>query len=257
MIVPSSADLRTASIKYASELHKIGFQLESFQLNALHQMLSNDPNVRVVAVSTATGFGKSIIYTLFTTAYNHFHGLTAAANNCKATVILSPLITLKEDQIISMNDKFNCKCVAIETTTNFKQLFQQINKGEITHLIVCPETYVHSAVIKYLDPDKSETNKVICLVAIDEAHNIAENLVPIPFRDSYPKITLFNFAKIMLVLLSGTFTRCHPYSEDQEFLSFERHRLGIWSQSCSNHSRSSQYLLRVYQNFFSCQHAGI
>jgi superfamily II DNA helicase RecQ len=94
--------------------------LEDFQKKALHQLLIDDKDLRLLPISAATGFGKSLIFTLFSSAYNFLNsavppvavGLVADLNaaakvDCKATVIVTPLISLINDKIANLA-KFGC-----------------------------------------------------------------------------------------------------------------------------------------------------
>ena len=94
--------------------------LEDFQKKALHQLLIDDKDLRLLPISAATGFGKSLIFTSFSSAYDLLNSvvlpvvvgllsdLNAAAEvDCKATVIVTPLISLLNDQIANLA-KFVC-----------------------------------------------------------------------------------------------------------------------------------------------------
>ncbi len=105
-----------------------------------------------------TGSGKSLCYQLPALMFN---GLT---------VVVSPLISLMEDQVSSLRE-FGVTAVYLNSTLNYEQYLytaQQIRQGQVKLLYVAPETLLRPETLVLLDE-----SRVACL-AIDESHCISE-----------------------------------------------------------------------------------
>ncbi len=105
-----------------------------------------------------TGGGKSLCYQLPALI---FDGLT---------VVVSPLISLMQDQVMQLQNR-GIRAAFLNSTLNYseqKTIMQRVKQGKIKLLYVAPETLVRPEILLMLDE-----SDVACL-AIDEAHCISE-----------------------------------------------------------------------------------
>ena len=105
-----------------------------------------------------TGGGKSLCYQLPALI---FDGLT---------VVVSPLISLMQDQVMQLEQKDICAAFLNSTLSYSEQetLMQRVEQGEVKLLYMAPETLVKPGILLKLD-----RSNVSCL-AIDEAHCISQ-----------------------------------------------------------------------------------
>jgi ATP-dependent DNA helicase RecQ len=166
-------------------------QFRSYQKEIIEDILNKD-NVSVIM---PTGMGKSLLYQFPATYTN------------KITVIVSPLISLINDQCQALQSK-NIKCLNLSEKnfcTNLKRCSCTICKvcrdeEELTFIYCTPEWFsVHG--IKLL-----KIKEKIGLIACDEAHCISN--WSHDFRPSYKKICnqLSNFHNIPLLTVTATAT---------------------------------------------------
>jgi ATP-dependent DNA helicase RecQ len=109
-----------------------------------------------------TGSGKSLCYQL---PANLFPGLT---------VVVSPLISLMEDQVLELKE-WGIPAVYLNSTlsyTEYAETVARIRSGEVKLLYAAPETLLRADTILLLE-ESPGGNPVDCLV-IDEAHCISE-----------------------------------------------------------------------------------
>lgn len=125
-------------------------------------------------VTLCTGAGKSLIYQLPAFMY-------ARRSNC-ITLVVSPLISLMEDQILRIPSFCNAAC--LHTNQNEAQknkILDRLKNGEINVLLVSPEAVVASdrmannGFLRFLPP--------IAFACIDEAHCVS--MWSHNFRPSY------------------------------------------------------------------------
>ena len=105
-----------------------------------------------------TGGGKSLCYQLPALM---FEGIT---------VVVSPLISLMQDQVMKLQGK-GISAAFLNSTLDYHayvDTMHQVKRGEITLLYVAPETLVRNEILLMLD-----TSNVAC-IAIDEAHCISQ-----------------------------------------------------------------------------------
>ena len=105
-----------------------------------------------------TGGGKSLCYQLPALI---FDGMT---------VVVSPLISLMQDQVMQLQNR-DIRAAFLNSTLSYseqKTIMQQVKQGKIKLLYVAPETLVRPEILLMLDE-----SDVACL-AIDEAHCISE-----------------------------------------------------------------------------------
>jgi ATP-dependent DNA helicase RecQ len=137
-----------------------------------------------------TGGGKSLCYQIPALT---FDGLT---------VVISPLISLMQDQVRQLHELNIASCVLNSTlsTQEYQGNLEAITRGEMKLLFLAPETALQSASIDIL----KQTN--VSCVAIDEAHCISE--WGHEFRPEYRQLDRFiaHFEGAVLLALTATAT---------------------------------------------------
>jgi ATP-dependent DNA helicase RecQ len=167
-----------------------------------------------------TGGGKSLCYQIPGIV---FEGLT---------LVISPLISLMQDQVRQL-DELNVQACVLNsslTTQEYQQNIQSIQQGRTKLLFLAPETVLQPAIISIL-----EEIEVAC-IAIDEAHCISE--WGHEFRPEYRQLhqLVGHFPKAVVIALTATATprvredikRQLLIDDDAEFMaSFDRPNLYI------------------------------
>lgn len=157
------------------------------QLDIINAVLEG----RDVSVIMFTGAGKSLCYQY------------PAVYMKKTCFVISPLISLMNDQIAKLNDMGIMSCTLNSTVTNKSQLRSQIMDGEFTLVYVAPEYIVkqESFITELVD------NDIIGLFAIDEAH--CTSTWGNDFRESYKQLNLLRkwAPDIPIIALTATATK--------------------------------------------------
>ncbi len=167
-----------------------------------------------------TGGGKSLCYQLPALI---FDGMT---------VVVSPLISLMQDQVMQLQNR-SIHAAFLNSTLNYseqKTIMQRVKQGKMKLLYVAPETLVRSEILLMLDE-----SDVACL-AIDEAHCISE--WGHDFRPEYRQLVSIRerFQSAVCVALTATATprvqkdikKLLKFDEGSEFIgSFDRKNLFI------------------------------
>ena len=167
-----------------------------------------------------TGGGKSLCYQLPALM---FEGVT---------VVVSPLISLMQDQVMQLKNR-GIRAAFLNHTVGNKEYvatMQQVRQGEIKLLYLAPETLVRPEILVMLDD-----SDVACL-AIDEAHCISE--WGHDFRQEYRQLVSIRerFQNAVCVALTATATprvqndikKLLKFDEGNEFIgSFDRDNLFI------------------------------
>lgn len=167
-----------------------------------------------------TGGGKSLCYQLPALVFDG------------VTVVVSPLISLMQDQVMQLQGR-GIRAAFLNSTLNnseYVATMHSIKQGEIKLLYVAPETLVRNETLLMLD----ESN-VSCL-AIDEAHCISQ--WGHDFRPEYRQLVSVRerFETAVCVALTATATlrvrgdikKSIQIQEDNEFIaSFDRENLFI------------------------------
>lgn len=138
----------------------------------------------------ATGYGKSICYQL------------PAIIMRKPAIIISPLLSLMEDQRLNLEKKGVMACCYNSSVTNKIQLRNDILKGQYQVIYTTPET-----VVDLQDLLQSIHQKLgISVIAIDEAHCVS--LWGNTFRSSYLQLSCLRdwLPKVPILALTGTAT---------------------------------------------------
>ena len=148
---------RPLTLETAQDLLKSVFgydEFRSLQAEIVENVLQKQDTVAIMP----TGSGKSLCYQLPALM---FDGLT---------VVVSPLISLMEDQVSSLRE-LGVTAAYLNSTLSYEQYLytaRQIRQGQVKLLYVAPETLLRPETLVLLDE-----SRVACL-AIDESHCISE-----------------------------------------------------------------------------------
>eukprot|EP00939_MAST-03C_sp_MAST-3C-sp1_P003023 g3023.t1 len=173
------------------------------QLDAVRAVLSG----KDVCVFWPTGHGKSLIYQI------------PAIHSGKTAFVISPLISLMQDQVIGLNNTIGANDDVAKTTTSSFPLatflgsaqkdpsvLRDVYAGRYRIVFLTPE--YASAVTDFFDRVRSTLGvENICCVAIDEAHCVSQ--WGHDFRADYRRLSLFreNWPSVPIVALTATATR--------------------------------------------------
>ena len=199
------------------EVLKNNFGYAQFRL-LQEEIINHILNRHDALIVLPTGGGKSLCYQLPALIFDG------------VTVVVSPLISLMQDQVTQLQQR-GIHAAFLNSTLSHPEYvatMQRVKRGEIKLLYVAPETLVRNETLLMLD----ESN-VSCL-AIDEAHCISE--WGHDFRREYRKLVSVRkrFAKAVCVALTATATprvqqdikQLLKIQEDNEFIaSFDRENL--------------------------------
>ena len=191
-------------------------QFRPFQETIINHILKRQDALIVLP----TGGGKSLCYQLPALM---FEGVT---------VVISPLISLMQDQVMQLQNRGIHAAFLNHTVgnTEYVATMQHVRQGEIKLLYVAPETLVRPEILVML-----EDSDVACL-AIDEAHCISE--WGHDFRQEYRQLVSIRerFQKAVCVALTATATprvqndlkKLLKFDDGNEFIgSFDRENLFI------------------------------
>ena len=121
-------------------------------------IISHILNRRDALIVLPTGSGKSLCYQLPALIFNG------------VTVVVSPLISLMQDQVMQLQQR-DVRAAFLNSTLSHSEYvatMQRVKRGEIKLLYVAPETLLRPEILLMLDE-----SHVACL-AIDEAHCISQ-----------------------------------------------------------------------------------
>ena len=191
-------------------------QFRPFQETIINHILRQQDALIVLP----TGGGKSLCYQLPALMFDG------------VTVVISPLISLMQDQVMQLQNRGIRAAFLNHTVGNraYVATMQHVRQGEIKLLYVAPETLVRPEILVMLDD-----SDVACL-AIDEAHCISE--WGHDFRQEYRQLVSIRerFKNAVCVALTATATprvqndikKLLKFDEGNEFIgSFDRENLFI------------------------------
>ena len=182
-------------VKIKKHLELLGLnKLKSHQKDIINNFIQNKDTIGILP----TGYGKSICYILP-------HLLSK-----KNVIVISPLISLMEDQHLSLEKKninsilFNSNNHKIYSSKNSNDELSKIKDGSIKGILYfSPESFIKR---EFLIRDLLKSNS-ISLIAIDEAHCVDTWS---EFRNSYNSLSCIkdwlNYLKINIPLLALTAT---------------------------------------------------
>ena len=191
-------------------------QFRPFQETIINHILKRQDALIVLP----TGGGKSLCYQLPALMFGG------------VTVVVSPLISLMQDQVMQLQNR-SIRAAYLNHTvgnTEYVATMQQVRQGEIKLLYLAPETLVRPEILVMLDE-----SDVACL-AIDEAHCISQ--WGHDFRPEYRQLVSIRerFQNAVCVALTATATprvqedikTLLKFDEGNEFIgSFDRENLFI------------------------------
>ncbi len=184
------------------------------------EIINHTLNRHDTLIVLPTGGGKSLCYQLPALSFDG------------VTVVVSPLISLMQDQVMQLRQR-GIHALFLNSTLSHQEYvatMQRIKQGEVKLLYVAPETLMRPEILLMLD----ESN-VACL-AIDEAHCISQ--WGHDFRPEYRQLVSVRerFANAVCVALTATATprvqqdikQSLKIQDDNEFIaSFDRENLFI------------------------------
>ena len=191
-------------------------QFRPFQETIINHILRRQDALIVLP----TGGGKSLCYQLPALM---FEGVT---------VVVSPLISLMQDQVMQLQNR-GIRAAFLNHTvrnTEYVATMQQVRQGEIKLLYLAPETLVRPEILVMLDDSD------VASLAIDEAHCISE--WGHDFRQEYRQLVSIRerFQNAVCVALTATATprvqndikKLLKFDKGNEFIgSFDRENLFI------------------------------
>ena len=203
----------------AQEVLKDVFGYEQFR-PLQETIISHILNRHDALVVLPTGSGKSLCYQLPALIFNG------------VTVVVSPLISLMQDQVMQLQQRDVCAAFLNSTLSHSEYVatMQRVKRGEIKLLYVAPETLLRPEILLMLDE-----SQVACL-AIDEAHCISQ--WGHDFRPDYRQLISVRerFGNAVCVALTATATprvqqdikQLLKIQTENEFIaSFDRENLFI------------------------------
>lgn len=185
----------TTRHKKLVKLLKTTFGYGSFRPNQ-YEVINKIINKEDVCLIAITSYGKSLTFQL------------PALYLSKPAVIISPLISLMEDQRLILNRLKITSCCYNSNVTNKYQLKKEILENKYQFIYITPESIVE------LKEFLSGLNDAlgISLIAIDEAHCISA--YGHDFRPAYRKLTFFKELLPDVPLLAVTATATELVGKD-------------------------------------------
>jgi len=164
---------------------KFGYSsFRPFQQEAIESVLAK----KDVLLVLPTGGGKSICFQIPALAQEGM------------SIVVSPLIALMNDQVMALNEN-GIKAYSLHSNIEQqlkRQIFDEINRGEVKLLYVSPEGLQQESMLTYLK------NKSISLIAVDESHCVS--MWGNDFRPDYVKLSMLKtaFPKVPIMAVTAT-----------------------------------------------------
>ncbi|ESU35703.1 ATP-dependent DNA helicase recQ [Giardia duodenalis] len=245
-----TADVAEHLTRYHEVLHTV-FGLAQFrdqQLEAITSIVEGNDTL----VIFPTGAGKSLIYQL------------AAVYSRKTAVVISPLISLMDDQVTKLRS-LGITAFTVNSSTSMNTRIQafdrmRTNPGSISLLYVTPETFRLEEFVHLLKA--MVTNGMVGFIAVDECHVLTDwgNT----FRSSYRGLSSLrtNFPEIPIIALTATATKytaidivsCLRLNSSFKLFirSFDRRNLYYRIMYVGSNSSKIALLLDYLKNYQAC-----
>ncbi|MCM1166588.1 MAG: DEAD/DEAH box helicase [Lachnospiraceae bacterium] len=153
---------REALLRFLGE----GAEFRDGQYEAIEATLTNKRTL----VVQRTGWGKSLVYfiaaKLLKGEYKATHGADAKPS---VSIIISPLLVLMDNQVASINDKFELNCAVLNSRSDKDAIIRDIKNNNTDILFTTPETLFST-----LYDEIANSNFNINFFVIDEAHCISD-----------------------------------------------------------------------------------
>ena len=137
--------------------------LNVHQKNAITSIVKKKEDI---FVSLPTGYGKSVIYQALPFAFDEH-----TRNTGHIVVVISPLLTLIEDQIQNLR-MVGITAVSLSHITTNEEM-QQVEMGSFAIVYATPESLLKSERWRHMLTNKVYREK-LCAIAVDEAHVIKQ-----------------------------------------------------------------------------------
>lgn len=172
------------------------FKLPKFRSNQLEAVVSTLKG-KDVFVLIPTGGGKSLCYQL--------PALVKGGKTRGTTVVISPLISLMQDQVQHLLDK-NIKAGMISskgTSDERNATFRELTSGQLDLVYLSPEMVNNSARVQKII-EKLYENDMLARVVVDEAHCVSS--WGHDFRPDYKGMNMFKqkFPRVPIMALTAT-----------------------------------------------------
>ena len=142
-------------------------------------------------ISVPTGSGKSLVYTYLPWTFESYYNDSFENYNSlrkSFIIVISPLIQLINDQVENMEEKYGVKAHFVTPFSNptaaadlSSVLSNRNNNDVIQVLIITPETFASKEFQSWYKPfesrDRSQQNRYLEAIALDEVHSFGINLL--------------------------------------------------------------------------------
>lgn len=198
------------------------FGFESFRAHQREIIEAVVRERRDVCCVMPTGHGKSICYQL------------PPIVTGQPAIIISPLLSLMEDQRLGLAKSGIKACCYNSSLTNKAKTNQELLAGDYTHIYITPETVVNCEELL-----KSLYRKFgLCLIAIDESHCVS--LWGNTFRSTYLRLSILKdwFPSVPVLALTGTATT----KVEEDIISLLKLRYPLRIRTSSNRPNLSFFV---------------
>ena len=185
----------TKRYKKLRKLLKVVYNFDSFkpkQYEIINRIISGED----VCAVLPTGYGKSLTYQIPAIYLN------------KTAVIISPLISLMDDQQMALKELGLSSCCYNGTVSNKSDMKKDILQGQYQFVYITPESFISLQDFFV----KLEDMQGISLVAIDEAHCISS--YGFDFRKSFRELSIVKTILPKVPVLAVTATATKLVGED-------------------------------------------